>query len=168
MSVCAPPVLCSSLVSTMHHSHSMGVFNSLLIKRICILFVVFPAFALQRKSPRGITFAAFLAVLCDFDGWLTDCRLRQHGPSIFLASDCVTDSRDACLSHLYGFSLAFSLLPPTLYLISKTCHDQKGCGLSVWFPAVKVWAEEVNESHHSHGDTTLATGCTGPVLKKSH
>lgn len=51
MGVCARPIVCSSLVLTMHHSPSVIVFNSLLIKPICILFVVFPAFRLQINFP---------------------------------------------------------------------------------------------------------------------
>lgn len=58
--VCVPPVFFrSSLVLTMRHSPSMGVFNRLLIKRICILFVVFPRLRTANKFPAGIAFAAF-------------------------------------------------------------------------------------------------------------
>lgn len=58
--VCVPPVFFrSSLVLMMRHSPSMGVFNRLLIKRICILFVVFPRLQTANKFPVGIAFAAF-------------------------------------------------------------------------------------------------------------
>lgn len=64
MGVCAPPVVCSSLVLTMHYLHSMAVFNSLLIKRIFILFAVFSASGLQMHFLAELL---LLPVLCDFD-----------------------------------------------------------------------------------------------------
>lgn len=166
--MCAPPVVCSSLALTMHHSHSMAVFNSLLIKHICILSAALPTFGLQINFPAESLSQLFLQFYVTLMANLQIVRWITW-PSMLLCMDCLTDLRDMCLSHLYSSYLAFSLLSSDIILKwgrqqhSKTGYEHKGCGLSVWFPAGKVWPVEASETHHSLQDTPLATGCTGQL-----
>ena len=169
MSVCAPPVLLGSLVSTMHHSHSMGVFNSLLIKRICILFVVFPAFALQINFPAEslshlfLQFYVTLMVKLQIVRWIT-------WPSIFcLCSGCVTDSRDMCLSHICSSSLAFSLLSSDIILkwwaaaMLKDWLWPKGLWVVGLILLVRKFGQQKWVNHITDVKTHhwLLTGCAG-------
>lgn len=98
MGVCAAPVICSSLVSTAQQSHSMAVFNSLLIKWIEMLCSP----CSNCKYLCRMAFTALPEVLCGFDGLFTGYMLDHVAVYPFLGSDCLfeTDSRGTCQSHL--------------------------------------------------------------------
>lgn len=122
------PVVCSSLVLTMHHSHSMAVLNSLLIKHICILSVgVQIHFPAELPLQLSLQFYETSMVNLQTVRWIT-------WTTILLCLDCVTDLRDTCPSHLRSSYLAFSLLSSDIILkwgrqqCSKTAYDHKGCG----------------------------------------
>lgn len=170
MGVCTPPVVRSSLVLTVHHLHSMAVFNSLLIKRIYILFAVFPASRLQINFPAELLSQPFLQfyvtliVNLQIARWIT-------WPSI-LCSDCVTDSRDMCPAHLHSPSLAHGIFPVVLWYNMKVGVAQrhpKGVwvvGLIPCWESLARKREWITSQMHQWKDFfkqrhSAPTGCTG-------
>lgn len=138
----------------MHHSHSMGVFNNVLIKRICILFVVLSRLRTANKFPRRTAFTAFLQfyVTLMVAHWIT--------PWSILCTDCITDrwGRVSVSSMAHGiFPVAFwcNVKVEAAVTLKDWLWPKRGVGCLFDSLLRRVWHVEASESHRIHGEASL-------------